>query len=297
MTVGSLITAARYNAIQAKVANVLGVGQAQFGYGQTLSSPQVSVRSRVSALEMENLRNDMLRAHVHQFGALPTLPTFNSTKLVTNSEYVTYESAANSILTNKNLIHPSQASLENKIESTRGLPWGGISQANRLIHRVRVTFDSTNHIRHYFNAGGEIRFSASLTNGTGFKSANWANTLVSMGTIRFDYQKTLAAPTLPVGNIGFFNLTTENQTIFSKGNTDLYQSPTDPYESNYYRIRARLAVNLRAIVFIIEFFDGTSNLYDESVTGVLSSSVAQYRPTGSYVEVKTPAYVNEVTLT
>ena len=32
----AIVTAARYNALQAKVANVMGNGSGTFGYGQTL---------------------------------------------------------------------------------------------------------------------------------------------------------------------------------------------------------------------------------------------------------------------
>jgi hypothetical protein len=295
MTVGSLITAARYNAMQSKVANVLGVGQEQFGYGQIVSSTQLSVRSVVTELEMQKLKTDIEKTHVHQFGALPSVPTITNTQLITNAQYTSYETASESVLTNKNLIHPTQASLENKIQSTRSLPWGVITRDDTIVHRVRVQFNSTNHARYFFNAGGEIRFSANIANGTGFKTANWANTLNSIGTVRFDYRRTYAG-NLPVRNIGFFQLTTEYQTVFVKGNTDLYQNPTDPYESNYYMIDARLSDSLKDIIFRITFYDGNSNEYDESVNGTLTSSVSQYRPTGNYVEVATPGYVNEVLL-
>lgn len=295
MTVGSLITAARYNAIQSKVATVLGVGQEQFGYGQIVSSTQLSVKSVVTDLEMQKLKIDIEKAHVHQFGALPQIPTINNTLLITNDQYISYDKAAESVFANKNLIHPTQASLENKIQSTRSLPWGVITRDDTLVHRVRVQFNSVNHARYFFNAGGEIRFSANIANGTGFKTANWANTLNSIGTVRFDHRRTYAG-TLPVRNIGFFQLTTEFQTVFAKGNTDLYQNPTDPYAKNYYMIEARLSESLKDIVFRITFYDGNSNQYDESVNGILTSSISQYRPTGNYVEVATPGYVNEVTL-
>lgn len=295
MTVGSLITAARYNAMQSKVANVLGVGQGQFGYGQLVSSTQLSVKSVVTELEMQKLKTDIEKTHVHQFGALPSIPNINNAQLITNAQYASYETASESVVTNKNLIHPTQASLENKIQSVRSLPWGVITRDDTIVHRVRVQFNSTNHARYFFNAGGEIRFSASIANGNGFKTANWANTLNSIGTVRFDYRRTYAG-TLPVRNIGFFQLTTEYQTVFVKGNTDLYQNPTDPYESNYYMIDARLSDSLKDIIFRITFYDGNSNEYDESVNGTLTSSVSQYRPTGNYVEVATPGYVNEVML-
>ena len=42
MAVGDLVTAARYNVIQSTVANVLGIGSGDKGYGQSLQSSQVA---------------------------------------------------------------------------------------------------------------------------------------------------------------------------------------------------------------------------------------------------------------
>lgn len=42
MAVNEIITVARYNQMQSKVALVLGNGSGQYGYGETLQSTQVS---------------------------------------------------------------------------------------------------------------------------------------------------------------------------------------------------------------------------------------------------------------
>ena len=295
MSVGSLITAARYNAIQARVANVLGRGSGQFGYGQTVSSVPLTVRSQVTVTDMRLLKSDIDKSIIHQSGAFSTLPSHLDLDkaIITNQQYLDYEAVSNTLVTNKNLIHPTQASLENKISSVRTTPWGTQSTKITLEHRVRVRFGSPDHMRHYFNAGGEIRFSANITNGTGFKTANWANTLNSIGVVRFDYRRTYAG-TLPPRNIGFFQLEQNNfKLIFSKGNSNQYLSPTDPYASNYYSIEATIANNPNHLIFKITFSDTATGQVDETVNGKLTSSVSQYRPTGNYVSIGSPSYVNE----
>ena len=43
MAVGDIITAARYNNLQSRVATIMGVGSGDDGYGQNLSSSQVAL--------------------------------------------------------------------------------------------------------------------------------------------------------------------------------------------------------------------------------------------------------------
>ena len=66
--VGNIIPASDYNNIQTKIAGVMGTGTGQSGYGQTLSSAQVSSTSVISTSGWAALRSDLLKARQHQTG-------------------------------------------------------------------------------------------------------------------------------------------------------------------------------------------------------------------------------------
>jgi hypothetical protein len=66
--VGNTIPASDYNNIQTKIEGVMGVGSGQSGYGQTLSSAQVSGGTTITASGWAALRSDLLKARQHQTG-------------------------------------------------------------------------------------------------------------------------------------------------------------------------------------------------------------------------------------
>lgn len=283
MAVGEIITAARYNAMQAKVATVLGNGSDQFGYGQNLTSSSISPTNTVNAAHMAVLKTDMVNAFVHQTGSLPALTNIVSTNDITDLVYSEYESISNTIYNNKNnIFETTQASVESKLVSTRSTEWGGSSQPQTIAHEFTVTFSNVDHRRHFFNAGGEIRFSASLTGSSGQKFVSWNSMLSALGTVKFNYTETTAPSGTP-SNIGNFDLTSTYQTIFIK-------SGSGTYSDSDYIIKAKGVPTSNIITFLIELSDGESNSVDEPVTGTLTSTISQLRPTGSYVEVPTPIY-------
>lgn len=283
MAVGEIITAARYNGMQAKVATVLGTGADQFGYGQSLVSSSISPTNIVNATHMSTLKTDMIKAYAHQTGSLPTLTTIVSNNDITDAVYVEYEAISTTIYNNKNdIFEATQASVEAKLVDSRNTQWGGSSQPQSVFHEFTVTFANVNQRRHFFNAGGEVRLSATLTGSSGAKYVSWDSMLSAMGIVKFDYAGTSASSGTP-SSIGNFDLTAAYQTIFVK-------SGSGTYSDSDYTIKAKGAQTSNVITFLVEFSDGINNDVDEPVTGTLTSSIGQLRATGSYVEVATPAY-------
>ena len=64
MAVGDIITAARYNSLQSRVATVMGVGSGDDGYGQNLNSAQVNVNDNVQAIDINQLYTDMANGRI-----------------------------------------------------------------------------------------------------------------------------------------------------------------------------------------------------------------------------------------
>jgi len=289
MATGSLITASDYNVIQSKIGNILGNGVGQSGYGQTLNSSQVPISKLINSNDIEVIRLDAVKAYAHQTGTLPVLPTVAVGDEVPYSIYQTYSTVADSIFANKNLIDiATQSSVENKISSSRSTLWGGVSTIQKLTHEIAVTFASVDARRHFFNAGGEIRFAENIVNGTGAKTSAWVGMFAAMANVRFSYNATVASSGTG-SSIGNFGLTSIYQTIFVKTGAGIYSD-------NYITVKAKGDQTSNVATFMIEMFDGASNLYDESVNGTITSSVSQLRPTGIYVSVPTPTYTNLTTL-
>lgn len=298
MAVGSLIVATDYNTIQSKVSLVLGVGSGDTGYGQVVASSQVSVDSKISVLQWSNLRSDLLRCRQHQTGndesASLTAPS-GSTKIY-ESDRAAYSTMADTITTNRLATPPTgQASLEDLFPAaTRSSPWNG-----SRIHTVTVNFGSANAMRHFFNSGSQFWFTASRVgdpNVSGTKNYSWSQLLgtdttvftTGMGTIKFNYNSTTCTGTGNTSSIGYQQLTSSDQRIFTKYAT--------LYTPNSYYINARLAGSTQ-IVFSIVFEDSaTSAPYpnppwdiDEDVTGTLTSAVRVWRASGTNVSVPLPS--------
>jgi len=308
----AIVTAARYNDLQAKIANVLGNGSGQFGYGQTLVSSQVAAETLIDSQHMSDLYTDMINARVHQVGSIPnSVATVSAGQVIeedssdtgTGRGIIQYEDLADTIEANKDLIYTADTSQStitaNKTSSSRTTAWAGV-----VDHVVTVTFASADARRHFFNAGGEIRFTADLdpaaSNG---KNNDWNNLLAAMGTVKFKSNNCTSDGSAPGTsfNIGNFELTDSYQLVFQKDGTGVYAE-------NDYNISAK-ENSTTVLEFRIQFRDddagddtndanndGAINPIDEDVTGTLDSVVGERLPTGTRVSLTSPTFATTNTL-
>lgn len=287
---GTRILASDYNAIQSVVATVLGAGSGSLGYGQTITSSQTAVGSKITAVMWQQLRNDLLAARQHQTGANESgnLTAPSTGILVREYDRAAYYAYAQLVQTNALTTPPAgQASLVTLANGTRTAAWNGT-----LNHTVSLNFGSYAGARFFFNAGSNIQISGSNTNipadGSQAKSNDWATILANMGTITMNYNSTSTTGSgSTAGSIGFYQLTTTPQTIFTKATA----SPT--YSPNQYDILAQIDGTGGIVTFTIQFQDlsGRPNApwgTDENVEGSLSSLVQTYYATGSNVSVALP---------
>lgn len=315
MGVGDIVSAARYNTIQGRISTLLGVGSGDKGYNNTVASYAVPVSTEVTAEHMNNLKTDYTKIYVHLFGSLPggligqdvsTRTIGSDIALIWDDLYAEYETNIATLESNRFLIDADYAALESSgINSTRSTVWGGSALPQSITHEFTVSWASQNARRGFFNAGGEIRFAASLTSGLGptdpdyQKTIDWLSMLAAMQTIKFNYTSTNSynLNTTPddvsddsisgagVGtSIGNLDLTTSYQTIYTKTGSGVY---TD----NVYTIQAKLDGTAK-IRFLITFNDGDVGTggADERVNGTLTSIVSHYRADGSYVTNTAPTY-------
>tara|TARA_B100001996_G_scaffold58431_1_gene41509 strand:- start:275 stop:1165 length:891 start_codon:yes stop_codon:yes gene_type:complete len=287
MAIGDIITAARYNNLQSRVETILGTGSGDDGYGQALNSSQVGASTTITASHMSTLYTDIANGRVHQTGTAPTeIAIIGAGSTILDSDTVNkkgvaqFENLTTTLENEKFQIHGTQGTAEAAKTASYTTSWNGT-----LTHILDVTFSTADHRRQFFNAGGEIRFASNITYvGAAAKTIDWMTMLVNMGTVKMGYTSTSATGSGSGSTLGFHDLTTTLQTLFTKNGTGLYAA-------NNWTLKAKL-VGTTQIQFQAEWNDantGNPN-YDEDVLGTVNSTVTQLRATGTYVVVPTPTH-------
>jgi hypothetical protein len=299
MAVGDIITAARYNNAQARVASIMGTGSSTEGYGQTLASSQTSLGQTVTSTQINNLYTDIVAGRIHQVGTLPaTIFQVNSGDIIADETsddtpgnvgsgqykgFTDFESLIGIFESTgeRFKLHLDQSSTLISITGSITANWNSLRT-----HIVRATFVDADARRHFFNSGGTINFTAELAGYSGAKSVDWANMLSAMGTIKFDYTSTYASGSGTGTNIGNFDLTSTYQQVFTKIGSGVYVE-------NDYNIKAK-AISTNVIEFLIEFRDDNAPGgygIDENVNGTLTSRLGTTRASGLYVNVAAPTLI------
>jgi hypothetical protein len=298
MAVGDLITAARYNNAQARVAAIMGVGSTTEGYGQTLNSSQVSTALTVTAAQVNALYADLVAGTIHQTGSTPTtiaeIVVGNKIADATSDDpdgakkgFQDYEDLITIFEADpaRFAVAASQTTNGTGVTSTRTAAWN-----TDIAHVVRVDFTTADARRNYFNAGGTIKFEATLASAGDAKSNDWASMLSNMGTIAMGYTATTSTGTGTVTSIGNFDLTSSNQVLFRKPGTGVYSA-----NDYYVYAKANSATQLEFTLQFQEEAAGNPN-FDEQVNGTLVNSVKFKRPSGSYVTLPAPSFVTVTSL-
>ena len=134
--------------------------------------------------------------------------------------------------------------------STRTDQWGDTIDV--ITHEVTITFNTSNNYTRtsYFEAGGQIRFGATVTVPGYFASTpkydSWENLIGSIGTVKFGRDVTTNGTITDTD--GYNDLTTAYKEIFK------VNAGAGVYAENDYNIQARL-VGTDQIQFLIEFRD------------------------------------------
>ena len=188
------------------------------------------------------------------------------------------ESSANSIAAGQfDLTTGRQA-----VNSSRTTPWG-VNNINIMVYSeftvqfqggytttnssgTSMTASATDHRRHFFNAGGEIRLSAGLTGSTA-KDSDWGTLLGNMGQVIFGKNATTNGTgtgrardgSTNVDNaggiesaLGNYQATTGYQLIFQKNGSQA------EYAENLVAIYVKRNNTATTLTFLFEFYDNDS---------------------------------------
>lgn len=306
VNVGNEIQAIQYNTLRTSVNSILNTA-----YGQTLNSTAAQANSTVvSSNKKRDLFLDIQRTHVHHTASINNniaIPPVGSTVAAntvqsynqvtgetsfladgTKMGYNNYESAVNVLNdftpSTLNIWPAGNFTLGTATTSSRSTSWGGAGQSQSIYHVLTFTFPSQTVRNQYFNAGGELRFSASLTGGSGSKDTDWAALLSAIGTLRFSkWRMTANSGTVNPTGSGYDSLTGTYRTLFTKTGSGVYAE-------NQYTVEGLIDLST-VLRFRIRFNDADvgdpppqfpDEGIDEPVTGTVTSTANTFRPNSSF---------------
>jgi hypothetical protein len=309
-SVSDKITELDYNTLQDDIAIIMGppAGSTETdatGYNQALSSSQISVGNNVTAAQWDNLRSDITKAYIHQFGTTspPTITNVGVGDKITAAIYNQYETLIDTVsnVNNRFLLASDQRSPLAGQTATLSTGWNGIQY-----HQFTATFGSTPSSstarKAFFNAGGVIRINLSLSyTGSESKTLDWKQMMSDLGTVSFNYKETTYGSGA-VDSTGNYNVTSTTwQRIAS-------EAGANPYSENdiLIDVRQNNASQLEFRITLREDDTGDQQLpgsnpgadgvivpgpaVDENVKGTTTSTITTLTPTGSNVSVPGPTF-------
>lgn len=300
MASGSKIEDLDFNTIQDKAQSLLGTGAGTRGYGQTVLSSDVFQGNTITKAQWDALRYDIINIRFHQDGVLPAIITLDEKAVIgygASAPNTNYDTLLETAIANRFQIAGSQATTSTKGTATTSTAWSSSATCT-----ITVTFATAAEARYFFNSGGKVRITPSLTGGSATAQVGaWTNFLSGVST------KSFGADTDPITN--YYTLTNSFQTYYQG-------SLTTPYSANNFKLEARTnvadnstgtATTLYLKVTLTDTYTDPgpepSPAPGDSVDGTLSFVVSELKasgdlqPSGSF-SVTSPTYsLSSISLT
>lgn len=253
MTQGTNIFSAQYVTIQDKAQSLIGTGSVTRGYGQAVQSSDVFTGNTITKAQWDLLRFDIVNIRFHQDGVLPGVVTVNVGDPIgygASSPNNNYDTLLETAIANRFRIAGSQSVVNSVASQTYTTSW-----STSLTATLTCTFSTADQARYFFNSGGKVRFTTTLSGGSSTAQINaWVNFLASVGTQSFGAD---------TGIVNYYNLTNSFQIYYQS-------SLSSPYSANNYRLEAR------------------TNVSDNS-TGTATQLFLRVTLSDSYVDLGAPA--------
>src|SRR6056300_65215 len=313
MATTTTILASRFNSLQDRLEKVLGTslsGTPTFGYGETLNAASDVAGTRLNTLpnsdkitaqQYENMYVDLIRCRAHQIGSSNVsvadfvIGDYETNNINTDLVELTYiqnlENLITTIETDRFEIDVADQATTADLNNSSGNQIRSVYRnstsgnwTSYINHIFSITFPSAEARRHFFNAGGEIRFSASVSyTGAQQKTADWQTAMQQMGTVSFKANTSFSNSGVGTStNVGNNNLTNSYQLCYRKdaGST---------YSQSAYELYA-LQTSDRVVQFKVLFDDPNPGGFtiDEAVFGDWTSSASLLIPDGSVTINGTP---------
>ena len=262
----ALVTPTRYNTLRQSIRNVLETGSGDSGYGQSATSSSISTGDIIQATQINSIYEDIRKCYKHQNGGNPAsnqLQQVSAGDLVKDTDGVNYsgwdqyEALALNISTNRLTVAGGQQVITSASSRTRG-SWNG-----DITLVLDVTFGSADARRYFFNQGGFIRLTSSVSGGSS-KDSSWNTMLSGAGNVDFKAHGTTASggSGSASGSLGNYELTSSYQYIYQR-----FDGGGGAYSANDYYIEAQ-SPNATQIQFRLVWRDQAGGNIDESVSNL-----------------------------
>jgi hypothetical protein len=233
---GGLIQATDYNSFVTSINTLWGTGSGQSGYGQSTTLSNATASVNIASTEWAALVSRVNSMRNHQSGTsyTPTDGTPTSGGLI---KYLTdINTTVTTIQTNKLLANTTgtDSTTNQDYTTTTGGGW-----TTSYVRETSITFASGDAARYFFNAGGKILISYSLTSGDNSKSTDWETLCTNSGSLIFDattFSKSGGGGNTPspyATTSGYYNLTSTYATWFKQLSTG---SSASYYANNYIQL-------------------------------------------------------------
>lgn len=281
-----------YNALVAKYNKIAGTPSGStsadsYGYGQNPIALATAPLSNASWLTLlSSIRNiaqhqgytSLVNQNVWSDGFIYETGN-NITKGITTllADYNTIVSGMTNMDTNR--FTASASSLESSVPSTgtrsRSTAWNGT-----ITHNILASFNSANHAKQFFNAGGKANLNITIPNSPATNvNLDWNKLISKIGTLTLGYNATTTSGGQALGttNKGFYDLTSAYQTI-------LLASTTGVYSTGMVKVEARLDNAGTVLNILITVSSGGT------VTAVTTSSLNLVKASNVYLNNPVIAY-------
>ena len=245
----------------ANINTVLGTGTGDKGYGQSNTVSAVSAGSTITATQWATLLSRMTSLAAHQGTSITAISNPNAGDTI--EAYAALSSNITSIFNNRNNAAANGTDITANGTTTTTSTWDVRATTSKT-----VTFADAASLRYFFNAGGMIRMSFSLTGGSDTKSQEWADLLTKTGTIVV----TGAAASKTIASVAYTGTTkiggsgTPDTLATGTGANDYTSTPvaiykqfadSAPYTANYIQINA--SVSGSVITFAVTLEDAAAD--------------------------------------
>ena len=290
MTQGTNILAAQYVAIQDKAQSLIGTGSGTRGYGQTVQSSDVFTGNTITKAQWDLIKFDIINIKLHQDGVLPGVVTVNVGDPINfgaSAPNTNYNTILEQAIANRFQIAGSQSVVNSTANLTYSTPW-----STSLTATLTCTFSTADQARYFFNSGGKVRFTTTLSGGSSTLQVNaWTNFLASVGTRSFGAD---------TGIVNYYTLTNSYQIYDQISVSAAYQ-----YSGNNYRLEARTNVSNNStgtatqlflrVTLTDSYVDPGAPAPGDLVNGTLTIAASELKasgllqPSGTFT-VASPAY-------
>jgi len=283
-TSGDTILDDHYNGFATSVNALWGTGTGDRGYGEPSTVSAVTTSTTITAAQWTTLLARMNSLANHQNSSITAIS--NPSAGSTISAFTALSTNIGTLDTNRLNVHARQAAITNAASTTTNLT-GTITQTGNW------SFGSENEARYFFNAGGRLSVSWSITGYTANLKANGWNTLLNseVGTYYIYAQSSgksggSGSPATNNTNLGWHDLTGSYQTAFKQLNA---AGSYAAYTSNYVQLdlyKSGGTIYWRTYMVDAaadQTFHNAADTAADNVDGTKKTTFGHERPSTTYV--------------